>query len=63
MLDDKETFSDVVAVLAEFFQDSFKEDAAGVGDWLARNGTTVDLFVELVDAMRIRLSQPSEKGQ
>lgn len=38
MLDDKETFRDVINVLAQFFQDSFKDDPAGVSDWLARTG-------------------------
>lgn len=41
-----------IDVLAEFFQDSFKDDPTGVGDWLAQNGTSADLFVELVDALR-----------
>ena len=42
MLNDDELKADVVKVLAEFFEDSFKDDPAGVGDWLARNGTSVD---------------------
>jgi hypothetical protein len=41
-----------IDVLAEFFQDSLKEDPAGVGDWLAQNGTSADLFVDLVAALR-----------
>jgi hypothetical protein len=41
-----------IAVLAEFFQDSFKDDPHGVSDWLAQGGTSVDLFVELVDALK-----------
>ena len=38
-------------VLAEFFQDQFGEDPIGVGDWLIRNGTDVELFVGLVDEL------------
>jgi len=41
-----------IDVLAEFFQDQFKEDAAGVGEWLVRTGTSVDLFIDLVEALR-----------
>jgi hypothetical protein len=48
----------VVSVLAEFFQDSFKEDPAGVGDWLDRNGTSADLFVEMVAELRA----PQDEG-
>lgn len=42
----------VIKVLAEFFEDSFKDDPAGVGDWLAQNGTSVDLFISLVAEIR-----------
>lgn len=49
-----------IDVLAEFFQDSFKDDHAGVGDWLAQGGTSVDLFVELVKALR---AEPLTKGE
>lgn len=55
ILCEEETRDDVIFVLAEFFQDSFKEDAPGVGDWLAQNGTSVDLFVELVAELRSEL--------
>lgn len=41
-----------IDVLAEFFQSEFKEDPSGVGDWLAQGGTSVDLFVDLVQALR-----------
>ena len=52
ILVEDETRTSVIDVLAEFFQDSFKEDPMGVGDWLAQNGTSVDLFVELVRELR-----------
>jgi hypothetical protein len=51
LLGDADVKDNVIEVLAEFFEDSFREDAAGVGDWLVRNGTSVDLFVELVAAL------------
>jgi hypothetical protein len=47
-------------VLAEFFQDQFNEDPAGVSDWLAQGGTSVDLFVDLVKALR---NEPLTNGQ
>lgn len=50
----------VVTVLAEFFHDSFKDDPAGVGDWLAQNGTSVNLFVELVAELRSPQESASE---
>lgn len=62
MLDDKETFADVINVLAQFFQDSFKDDPAGVSDWLAQGDTTPDLFVHLVEAIRIRVSAATERN-
>lgn len=62
MLDDKETFADVIVVLAQFFQDSFKDDPAGVSDWLAQGDTTPDLFVHLVDAIRIRVGTSQVRG-
>lgn len=33
------------ATLAEFFRDSFQEDPAGVGEWLAQSGQDVDAFM------------------
>jgi hypothetical protein len=59
LLDDDVVKTDVVDVLAEFFQDSFKDDPVGVGDWLAQNGTSVDLFVQLVAQLRT----PQESGR
>jgi hypothetical protein len=44
-----------IDVLAEFFQNEFRDDPAGVGDWLAQGGTSVDLFVDLVQALRDEL--------
>jgi hypothetical protein len=52
LIEDEDTKDLVIDVLAEFFQDSFKDDPLGVGDWLAQNGTSADLFVELVAALR-----------
>lgn len=49
-----------IDVLAEFFQDSLKEDPTGVGDWLVQGGTSPDLFVELVAALR---SEPVPNGE
>jgi hypothetical protein len=60
ILDDKETFKSIVDVLAQFFQDSFKDDPAGVSDWLAQGDTTPDLFVHLVKALRVRVGLPRE---
>lgn len=37
--------------LAEFFRDSFAEDAAGVGEWLAQSGQDVDEFIQELDAL------------
>lgn len=56
ILDDKDTFKNVIDVLAQFFQDSFKDDPAGVSDWLAQGDTTPELFVHLVEAIRVRVS-------
>jgi len=52
LLSEGEFKTDIIAVLAEFFEDAFKEDPAGVGEWLAKNGTSADLFVELVAQLR-----------
>lgn len=52
LIEDEDTKDLVIDVLAEFFQDSFKDDPAGVGDWLVQGGTSPDLFVELVAALR-----------
>jgi hypothetical protein len=40
---------DFLQILAEFFRDSFAEDPAGVGEWLAQGGTDVDAFVHEVN--------------
>lgn len=58
LLADEDVRKTVIDVLAEFFQDSFDDDPMGVGDWLAQNGTSVDLFIELVGAIRA----PSENA-
>jgi hypothetical protein len=58
MLDDEDTEKLVLDALAEFFQDSFDEDPAGVADWLVQGGTSPDLFIHLVVALRQRLAKP-----
>ena len=50
--EDAEAKASVISVLAHFFQESFEEDPAGVGDWLARNQTSADLFVEFAALLR-----------
>lgn len=35
--------------LVEFFRDSFSEDPAGVGDWIAQGDFTADEMVEAID--------------
>lgn len=53
----------VISVLAEFFQDSFKDDPIGVGDWIAQGGTNVDLFVEMVALLRRpQVSEATDNG-
>ena len=52
VLEDDDNKSLVVSVLAEFFQDSFKDDPVGVSDWLAQGGTSVDLFIDMVALLR-----------
>lgn len=58
--EDPDTKATVISLLAEFFQDSFMEDPAGVGDWLYRNETSADLFVEMVALLR--LPQETDHG-
>lgn len=55
MLEDEETEKLVLNVLAEFFQDSFDDDSGAVSDWLVQGGTSPDLFVHLVVALRRKL--------
>ena len=43
--------SEVVRLLIEFFQDSLREDACGVGDWFSRGGNDIDAFVDTIDAI------------
>lgn len=50
--DDPDTKATVISMLAEFFQDSFREDPVSVGDWLTENKTSVDLFIEMVAVLR-----------
>ena len=52
LIEERPIRADTINVLAEFFKDSFADDPMGVSDWLAQNGTSVDLFVELVAALR-----------
>jgi len=56
MLEDEDTEKVVLDVLAEFFQDSFDEDPTGVADWLVQGGTSPDIFIHMVVALRRRLS-------
>jgi hypothetical protein len=53
-----DTRDQVIDQLAEFFQDSFDENPVGVADWLAQGGTTPDLFIHLVVALRRSLPAP-----
>jgi len=43
------TRDQILAELAEFFRDSFREDAAGVGDWFAQGDHDIDEFVLALD--------------
>jgi hypothetical protein len=43
---------EVIKTLAEFFLDSFAEDAAGVADWIAQGGQDVDMFYEDVKLIK-----------
>lgn len=52
VLEEGDTRAVVIDILAEFFQDSIKEDPIGVGDWLAQGGTSADLFIEMVEELR-----------
>ncbi len=46
-------FSDPTLItLIRFFEDSFAEDAAGVGDWFARSNRDIDRFVDNVEAIK-----------
>ena len=36
-------------ILAEFFRDSLREDAAGVGDWFAQGGDDIEEFIAELD--------------
>lgn len=57
VLDDGDNRNLVIDILAEFFQDSFKDDPVGVADWLAQGRTTPDLFVGMVAQLRSSITQ------
>lgn len=41
----------LIRLLAQFFVDEFREDAAGVGDWLAQGGQDADELVPRIQAL------------
>jgi hypothetical protein len=45
------TRHDVCSVLAEFFRDAFKNDPAGVGEWLAQGDNDPDEFIAKLDTL------------
>ena len=44
--------NEVICLLIEFFKESFREDAIGVGDWFAQGGQDIDAFMDAIDVFQ-----------
>lgn len=44
--------SKIIKTLIEFFLEDFRQDPAGVGDWLAANDLDADEFLKNLDKLK-----------